>query len=222
MDQYIKEQTGANLVMVPGAVGQMSRDIEVDTTGMTEWEDMGASAKALGAEFAKLVLAADFENELDPVLNVTHKEIFITPENSILVLACEVRLVNNMVFLDENGDALMPSEMGYLEFGNEFAFAIMPAEFYPETFWDDEITNGTTWDGTEWPYDSLAEAVDGVTIYPISITNDALGYVLTDNNFAFMGHIIGEEIADEVLSVGKHMGSFLVEEYYEMIEDFVK
>ena len=210
MDQYIKDQTGANLVMVPGAVGQMSRDIEVDTTGMTEWEDMGASAKALGAQFAKLVLSADFENELDPVLNVKHKEIFITPENSILVLACEVRLVNNKVFLDENGDALMPSEMGYLEFGNEF---------YPETFWDDEITNGTTWDGTQWPYDSLADAVEGVTIYPISITNDALGYVLTDNNFAFMGHIIGEEIADEVLSVGKHMGSFLVEEYYAMIED---
>ena len=90
------------------------------------------------------------------------------------------------------------------------------------TFWDDEITNGTTWDGTEWPYDSLSEAVEGVTIYPISITNDALGYVLTDNNFAFMGHIIGEEIADELLSVGKHMGSFLVEEYYEMIADFVK
>ena len=222
MDQYLKEQTGANLVMVPGAVGQMSRDIEVDTTGMTEWEDMGASAKALGTEFAKLVLAADFENELDPVLNVTHKEIFITPENSILVLACEVRLVNNKVFLDANGDALMPSEMGYLEFGNEFAFAIMPAELYPETFWDDEITNGTTWDDAEWPYDSLADAVEGVTIYPISITNDALGYVLTDNNFAFMGHIIGEEIADELLSVGKHMGSFLVEEYYEMIEDFVK
>ena len=219
MDKYIKEQTGANLVMVPGAVGQMSRDIEVDTTGMTEWEDMGASAKALGAEFAKLVLAADFENELDPILNVAHKEIFITPENSILVLACEVRLVNNKVYLDENGDALMPSEMGYLEFGNEFAFAIMPGEFYPETFWDDEITNGTTWDDAEWPYDSLANAVEGVTIYPISITNDALGYVLTDNNFAFMGHIIGEEIADELLSVGKHMGSFLVEEYYAMLED---
>ncbi|MBR3868712.1 MAG: hypothetical protein IKM66_05290 [Clostridia bacterium] len=219
MDKYIKEQTGANLVMVPGAVGQMSRDIEVDTTGMTEWEDMGASATALGTEFAKLVLAADFENELAPVLNVKHREIFITPENSILVLACEIRLVNNKVFLDENGNALMPSEMGYLEFGNEFAFAMMPAEFYPETFWDDEITNGTTWDDTEWPYDSLADAVEGVTIYPISITNDALGYVLTDNNFAFMGHIIGEEIADEVLSVGKHMGSFLVEEYYAMIED---
>ena len=222
MDQYIKEQTGANLVMVPGAVGQMSRELEVDTTGMTEWEDMGASAKALGTEFAKLVLAADFSEELSPVLNATHREIFITPENSILVLACEVRLVNNKVFLDNDGNAIMPSEMGYIEFGNRFALALFPGELYPEVFWDDEITNGTTWDDATWDYDCLGEAVEGVTIYPVSITNDALGYVLTDNNFAFMGHIIGEEIADEVLSVGKHMGSFLVEEYYTMLENYVK
>lgn len=219
MDQYIKEQSGANLVMVPGAVGQVSRDLEVDTTGMTEWEDKGASSKALGTEFAKLVLAADFSEELSPVLNATHKEIFITPENSILVLACEVRLVNNKVYVDDNGNALMPSEMGYIEFGNRFALALFPGELYPEVFWDDEITNGTTWDDATWAYDSLSEAVEGVTIYPVSITNDALGYVLTDNNFAFMGHIIGEEIADEVLSVGKHMGSFLVEEYYAMLEE---
>lgn len=222
MDKYIKEQTGANLVMVPGAVGQMSREIDVDTTGMTEWEDMGASATALGTEFAKLVLAADFSEELAPVLNATHKEIFITPENSILVLACEIRLVNNKVFVDENGNALMPSEMGYVEFGNRFALALFPAELYPEVFWDDEITEGTNWDGTEWQYDCLGDAVKGVTIYPVSITNDALGYVLTDNNFAFMGHIIGEEIADEVLSVGKHMGSFLVGEYYDMLDAYVK
>ena len=222
MDQYIKEQTGANLVMVPGAVGQMSREIEVDTTGMTEWEDMGASAKALGTEFGKLVLAADFSEELAPVLNATHKEIFITPENSILVLACEIRLVNNKVFVDENGNALMPSEMGYVEFGNRFALALFPGELYPEVFWDDEITNGTTWDDATWNYDSLGNAVEGVAIYPVSITNDALGYVLTDNNFAFMGHIIGEEIADEVLSVGKHMGSFLVDEYYDMLDGYVK
>lgn len=219
MDAYIKAENGGNLVMVPGAVGQISRDLEVDTTGMTEWEEKGASAKALGESLAKLVLAADYSQELAPVLNVTHREIFITPANSILVLACEVRLVNNQVYLDENGNALMPSEMGYIEFGNSVGLALFPGELYPEVFWDDEITNGTTWDDTEWQYDSLANAVEGVSIYPVSITNDALGYVLTDNNFAFMGHIIGEEIADEILSVGKHMGSFLVEEYYEMLDE---
>jgi len=219
MDKAIKEKTGANLVMIPGAVGQVSRDIHVDTTGMSEWDEKGAQAKYLGGKFADFVLAADFSEELAPVINATHREIFIKPENSILVLACEARLVNNQVIKKADGTYCMPSEMGYIEFGNEFAFALFPTELYPEVFWDDEITNATTWDDAVWPYDSLHNAVDGVKIYPVSITNDALGYVLTDNNFAFMGHIIGEEIADEVLSVGKHMGSFLVEEYYTMLDE---
>ena len=216
LDEYIKENDGGNFMMVPGALGQVSRDIDVDTTGMTEYEEMGAGARHLG----KLILAADFSTELDPVINVKHRELFVTPENSILTLACEIELVNNRVFTDGVifKEYFMATEMGYLELGNEIGFAFFPGELYPEVFWDDEIAGAPTWDGTTWPYDSLSEAVEGVTIYAVSLTNDATGYVLTDNNFAFMGHIIGDGIADEVLSIGKHTGSFLVEEYYALID----
>lgn len=221
LDQYIKEQCNGNVIMVAGALGQLSRDIEVDTTGMTEWEDMGAEAKYLGEAFGAYILGAEYE-ELEPVLNVTHKELFIYPENSILLLACEIRLVNNRCFVDANGNGCMATEMGYVEFGNEVGLALFPGELYPETFWGDDITGNTNWDGTEWQYDSLFDSVEGVDVYCVSLANDEIGYVLTDNNFAFMGHIIGDEIADEVLSVGKHIGSFLVGNYYEMIEDYVK
>ena len=219
MDEYIKSEVGGNFIMIPGAVGQVSRDIDVDTTGMTEWESWGAQAKYLGTTFAKLVLAAEY-TELAPVLNAVHREIFVTPENSILVLACEIGLVNNKVYYDGLlfKDYMMATEMGYLEFGNEVGFALFPGELYPETFWDDEITGGANWDGTQWQYDSLFESVEGVDVYCVSLANDAIGYVLTDNNFAFMGHIIGDGIADEVLSVGKHIGSFLVSEYLEMVK----
>ncbi|MBQ8783327.1 MAG: hypothetical protein IJZ57_06100 [Clostridia bacterium] len=219
LDEYIKETNGGNVVMIPGAVGQVSRDIEVDETGLTEWESKGASAKTLGRAFGKLIVEADYSEKLAPVLNATHREIVIHPENSILVLACEVKLVNNRVYIDEDGNTVMPTEMGYLEFGNRVGLALFPAELYPEVFWGHEITGYTNWDGTEWPYESLATAVDGVDIYAVSLANDALGYVLTDNNFAFMGHIIGEGIADETLSVGKHMGSYIVSEYYAMIDE---
>ncbi len=220
MDEYIKNEVGGNFIMIPGAVGQVSRDIDVNTEGMTEWEDMGASAKHLGTCFAKLVLAAEY-SELAPVMNAVHREIFVTPENSILVLACEIGLVNNKVYYDGFlfKEYCMATEMGYLEFGNKVGFALFPGELYPEVFWDDEITGGTNWDGTEWQYDSLHKSVEGIDVYAVSLANDAIGYVLTDNNFAFMGHIIGEEIADEVLSVGKHIGSFLVSEYLEMIKE---
>lgn len=221
IDNYIKAQTGGNFVMMAGALGQLSRDIEVDTTGMTEWEDMGASAKVLGESFGEFIIGAEYE-ELAPVLNVTHRELFVYPENSILTLACEIRLVNNRCFVDAEGKTCMATEMGYVEFGNKVGLALFPAEFYPETFWGNDITGNVTWDGTDWQYDSLHDSVDGVKVYCVSLANDEIGYVLTDNNFAFMGHIIGEEIADEILSVGKHTGSFLVGEYYEMIADYVK
>lgn len=220
LDNYIKAQTGANFIMVPGAIGQLSRDIEVDETGLNEWDAMGASAKTLGEAFGKLILAGDVTEELSPVLNVKHRDIFIEPENSILTLACEINLVNNTVFT--KGPAFtspaMATELGYLEFGNRVGFALFPGEFYPETFWGTEITDNTNWDGTQWQYDSLYNSVEGVDVYCISLANDAIGYVLTDNNFAFMGHIIGEEIADEVLSVGKHTGSFLVGEYFTLLD----
>lgn len=221
LDNYIKAQTNGNFIMVPGAIGQLSRDIEVDETGLTEWEAKGASAKTLGEAFAKLILGGDYSEELAPVLNVKHKDIFIEPENSILTLACEINLVNNRVFTTGPvfTSPVMATELGYIEFGNRIGFALFPGEFYPETFWGTEITNNTNWDGTEWQYDSLFNSVEGVDVYCVSLANDAIGYVLTDNNFAFMGHIIGEEIADEVLSVGKHTGSFLVGEYFSLLQE---
>lgn len=219
-DEYIRNTDGGNFIMIPGAVGQVSRDIEVDTTGMTEHEEKGASARKLGQLVGAKIVEAAYAMELSPVINVKHRELFIAPENSILTLACEIGLVNNKVYYDGVlfKEYLMATEMGYLEFGNEIALALFPGELYPEVFWDDEITGGANWDGTEWPYDSLSTAVDGVTTYAVSLTNDAIGYVLTDNNFAFMGHIIGDGIADETLSVGKHIGSYLVTEYLALVE----
>ena len=219
-DEYIKNTEGGNFIMIPGAVGQITRDIEVDSTGMSEYEEKGAAAKKLGQLVGAKIVEADYSKELAPVINVKHRELFIVPENSILTLACEVGLVNNRIFYDGviAKEYCMPTEMGYIEFGNDIALALFPGELYPEVFWDDEITGGANWDGTEWQFDTLSTAVDGVTTYAVSLTNDAIGYVLTDNNFAFMGHIIGDGIADETLSVGKHIGSYLVTEYYELIK----
>ena len=88
LDKYIKETNGGNVVMIPGAVGQISRDLDVDDTGLTEWEAKGSSAKALGKKFGEVIVGADYSEKLAPVLNATHREIVIHPENSILVLAC--------------------------------------------------------------------------------------------------------------------------------------
>ncbi len=224
IDQYIRENADANFMMVAGPLGQVSKNFEKHYEGLTEYESYCSGAKGIGHEFGRRILASETWEELEPILNAQHKELFITPENSILTLACEVELVNNRVFYDGiiAKKYIMATEMGYVEFGHKIGFAMFPGELYPEVFLGNEITGGANWDGTEWPYDSMADSVDGVKVYAMSLTNDAIGYALTDNNFAFMGHIIGDGIADEVLSVGKHIGSYYIESYLEMIEDYTK
>lgn len=222
VDKYIKDHTGGNFVMCQGALGQVSRDIRVDETGMTEYESWGADSRELGRLFGSDIIGAEYEKELAPIINIKHKEIINKPENSILALACEVKLVNNPVYYTEDGTPGISSEIGYLELGHEIGFAMFPGEFYPETFWGTEITGDVSWDGTSWTYPSMHNSVDGIDVYCISLCDDATGYVVPDNYFAFMGHIIGEEIADETLSVGKHQASFLLNEYLEMVNAFTK
>ncbi len=223
LDKYIAEHdNGAHLVFFQGALGQLSRNgIVTDTTGMSEHEIMGVDAKAYGEKFGELVLAADYSEELEPILNEKHATIWLYPTNSILLLACKINLVNQQVCYDGLKKCI-PSETGYLEFGRRVGFAMFPGEFYPEAFWGHEIIGDTTWDGTEWQYDSPHNAIEGVDIYCVSLANDATGYVLTDDNFAFMGHIIGDGIADETLSAGKHQGSYQIGEFYKLIESLGK
>lgn len=222
LDKHIKETEGANVVIVQGALGQISRDnIDTDYTGLSEYEAMGAETKRFGEIYADLIMNAEYDTELQPILNVKNKEIWLEPDNSLLVLACEIQLVNNKVYTDENNNGIMASEMGYIEFGHKVGFATFPGELYPEVFWGAEITGDVSWNGESWPYSSLHNSVEGVDVYPISLMNDAVGYVVTDNYFAFFGHIAGvdRQVADELLSVGSHMGSFLVEEYLDLIDN---
>lgn len=225
LDEYLGKEANSNVVMVAGPLGQVSKDYDDPTiVAKDEYEALCSNSKGIGYEFGRRILASVNWEELDPIFNVQHKELFITPENSILTLACDIELVNNKVYTDGLifKKYIMATEMGYVEFGNSVGFALFPGELYPEVFLGNEITGNVTWDGTEWPYDSLANSVDGVRVYAVSLANDAIGYALTDNNFAFMGHIIGDGIADELLSVGKHIGSYYVKNYLELTEDYTK
>lgn len=222
LDKYIKETEGANVVVVQGALGQVTRDnINPDYENLSEYEQIGADTRKYGEIYAQLIMDGDYSTELEPILNIRNKEIWLKPENSLLVLACEIQLVNNKVYLDSKRQGVMASEMGYIEFGHKVGFATFPGELYPEVFWGAEISGDASWNGESWDYPSLHNSVEGVDVYPISLMNDAVGYVVTDNYFAFFGHIAGidRQVADELLSVGCHMGSFLVEEYLDLVKD---
>lgn len=225
MEQRIKEKTGYNFLFLQGASGQLARmNLNVDTEQLPEDEQLGASTRYSGKVFADLLLDADDGSmeKLEPVLNVKYKEFTHYPENYILCLAVKAQLVNNQVFRTGKGagDIAIVLEEGYVEFGGRAAFGVFPVELYPEVFYGADIIGDVSWDGTEWTLGTPAEMTprDGIDVYALPLCNDSLGYCVLDNNYAFFGHIIGDEIADEVLSLGKSTASTVVTEYKELID----
>lgn len=218
LDNYLRENANANMILMQGALGQLSRqNIEADTTELTEEEAKGAETKALGEIFGKMIADVDTDTytPLDPIINTKSTQIFVSPTNYILLLACKSRLVNNAVYRTGEGttDVCMPTELNYVEFGGKMAFAMFPVELYPEVFWGNEIIDYASWDGSSWDYPAVPTMINGIDLYCVSLANDALGYVVCDNYWAFMGHIIGDEVADETLSIGKNTASQMINSF---------
>ena len=226
MEQRVAEKTGYRFLFVQGASGQVSRrNVSVQEEKLPEEERLGATTRYLGKVMADLVLGAKTE-ELPAVLNVKHTQFLYTPSNYLLALAVKSELVNDQVYTSHLGTKLyVVMEEGYVEFGGRAALCLFPVELYPEVFYGTGIINGgnyaaVSWEGTDWNYPVPANLAPrrGIDMYALHLCNDSLGYCVPDNNFAFLGHIIGDEIADEVLSLGKKTASTVVTEFEKLMQ----
>ena len=115
-------------------------------------------------------------------------------------------------------------EEGYVELGGRVGLCLFPVELYPEVFCGTQTYTkdyaAVSWDGGDWtqPVPARLAPRGGIDMYAVHLCNDSLGYCVPDNNFAFFGHIIADEVADEVLSLGKHTASAVVNGFKELMD----
>ncbi|MBQ6162866.1 MAG: hypothetical protein IJK23_00180 [Clostridia bacterium] len=229
MEQRIEEKTGCRFLFTQGASGQVSKkNVGVDESKLPEEERLGATTRYVGKVFADLLIGSELE-ELPPVLNAKYTNFMYTPTNLILALAVKAQLVNNQVYRDGLGlrNIKIAMEEGYVEFGGRVGLCLFPVELYPEVFRGVGIINGgdyaaVSWDGGDWdaPVPEQLAPREGIDMFALHLCNDSLGYCVPDNNFAFFGHIIGDEIADETLSLGKNTASMVVSEFEKLMRSF--
>ena len=91
--EYVKENTCADVVYVQGA----ELAITTERSGI-KYQNVAKNSKvkAYGIELAKRTMAIDNETPLEPVLNVKVKEVEITADNQILILAVRQGLVDSV------------------------------------------------------------------------------------------------------------------------------
>lgn len=124
------------------------------------------------------------EVKVPPLLNVLFTPVKIKVTNKIIELAGKLRLANYEVISGKDGYSIV-TETGYISFGEIFRAAAVPGEFC-----QDLLVGGASLKEAHSfrsrPFErKTAREIFGGEIAAIGLCNDAIGYIVPDNDFIF-------------------------------------
>ena len=229
MQRYIAENYDANFIYIQGAELAISDNDKTRTDSyegdcakymnenIENWKneesfnEKTAEIRAYGELLAKKLGAVTEEKKLDPILNIAYKEFNIEIDNNILVLAAKGGLLVNNVVKSGLGKYEIVTEVGYAEFGKDIAVAIIPGELAPEIAFGGAENVLNCWNKETWDYEAFSDVTKGRELVVFGLTNDQVGYLLTNNNW----HSIFTE-NEEVVSAGKMAGATVAKNFIEL------
>ncbi|MBQ6931467.1 MAG: hypothetical protein IJN38_04985 [Clostridia bacterium] len=229
---------GINFMFIQGAQSPISVNAgAVETKGILDEVAAEVAAdpvvkdyeqpKKLGYEFARLILDAEKNAvKVEPVLNVRMAEVTVPLEYGLLELGVAADLLGTTTVRDFSAPAKFSviSEVGYLEIGTDIVMLTVPGELIPELVYGNVVDKTQAYLGTDWELDCTAELLDeDKTVLVIGLCNDALGYIVPDNDYApFIADSLwntdaGEKLwgpahrhYEEMLSTGSKAGSTII------------
>ena len=217
IEKYLNENENANFIQILGAelaiTSEYPENLVVDPELVNKYNDEGyARLAAFGELLAKSAASITNDTPIAPILNVRHTELFVPVKNTIFKLAARGGLLTNTVV--KNGlDYEVVTEVGYAEFGTSLAIAIVPGELAPEIAFGGAITAEDSWDGKDWNYSYFADVTDRKLIV-FGITNDQIGYMMTNNDWR--SYLTENE---EIVSTGPEAGAFIAEAYLDLFNE---
>ncbi len=184
-------------------------------------------AKKLGYEFARLILDAEKNaRPVAPVINVEMAEVTIPLEYGLMELGAVSGLLGMTVVRDKNAPSRYSiiSEVGYLEIGTDIVMLTVPGELVPQLVYGNVVDKTQSYLGTDWELEYTADLVgEGKTVLVMGLCNDAIGYIVPDNDYApFIADSLwntemGEKLFgkpqrhyEEMLSAGSKAGSTVI------------
>lgn len=154
------------------------------------------------------VCAADVPADL----NLRFAEVTVPVTNGIIELAGKLNLASYDV-LREGRQYFIVTEIGYMELGNMVRVALMPGEVCQDlVVGGGSLTAELSFTNRDFGERSIRELFGENTI-AFGLANDAIGYVVPDNDFCLCG-LFGHY--DELVSLGKHTASTILRAYADL------
>lgn len=212
-EEVINEKADANIAFILGAelcnTQERNENTVVDyREEMTRLEATAGFGKSIG----NALINIKDEKKVAPLLNIRYEETTLAIDNGVLLLAGKAGLFENII-VNENGKYKVLTEVGYMEIGEDMAFAIIPGELAPELAYGGTLSPAYSWSGKNWEYPSLAEIVEdtGRDLYVLGLANDQIGYILPGNDYMPMIYEGSQSI--EFVSLGENTGAGIVKAF---------
>ena len=241
-------EAGVNFMFVQGAQSPISVNagaVENEEIIALVDEEIAADArvadykqaKKLGYEFARIILDAEENAKLvDPVLNVKMSEVTVPLEYGLMELGAVSGLLGFTTVRDKSAPAgySVISEVGYLEIGTDIVLLTVPGELIPQLVWGNVVDKTQSYTGTDWELDYTADLIgEGKTVLVMGLCNDAIGYIVPDNDYApfiadsLWNTELGEKLwgkpqrhYEEMLSTGSKAGSTVIGALNSIVKEY--
>ena len=175
----------AEVVFLNGAIGGMISAKEIKKVYRNQI-DCEEYMTGFGRELGKIALSIDNETEIKPILNIKSKGIKIVADNTVLILARYLKVLNNDIGRTEKrSKACIYSEVGYAELGEkDVAMFLIPGELFPELYNGEFLTEKDSAHHRKAIYKKvLIDMTDCKHKFVVGLCNDELGYILAENDF---------------------------------------
>ncbi len=231
MEKELMQKAGVNFMMILGAEqgtsqnkekGEGEDGVEDGTVGNYDDSKRIYGVRAMGLTLARLLIRKGAENavEVSPLLNIAHREVYFTIQNPILTFAGKMGLFINQVVRSGFNRYEVVSEIGYMEMGDDLAFAIIPGELAAELAYGGCLGEGESWRNEAWTKPSMQETTGERQLLILGIMNDQVGYIIPSNDYM---PIVNEDNKSlELVSLGDEAAPILVDAYAQLIADVRK
>ena len=245
--EYKMNDEGMNFMFIQGAqspisvnagaveteeiLNEIAKDVEADPVAK-DYEQ----PKKLGYEFARIIIEAEKNAKpVKPVINVKMSEVTVPMEYGLMELGAVSGLLGTTTVKDKSAPSgySVISEVGYLEIGSDIVMLTVPGELIPQLVYGSVVDKTQSYTGEDWDIDITSDLIrDDKTVLVMGLCNDAIGYIVPDNDYApFIADTlwnteIGEKLFgpaqkhyEEMLSMGSITGSNIMNAVNELVKE---
>jgi len=208
---------GENAVFFQGPQASIASNKSAFTASDSKEDD--PPYKKMGEGVAEYLynLPEDEYEEVKPILNIRHREVVLPVTNYLYHILGKLMIVTTIMVKTSGrkDDLAVITEIGYAEVGDKIKFALIPGELMPEILLGGFYSHEEAYTRTDWAMPSLKD-IAGEKLIGIGLCNDAIGYIVPDNDY---GSIFAPYHYEESVSVGEKTASTIVTEFMKMVEE---